>query len=291
MMPFGQFNAVVISVSQNCPLTKVITYQRIWLRSLTKYDADAKIGSTPDGFEPIFWGRYGMNALICDDEKQYMDALAKHVQEYMNNRYIDCSITTTTSPAEILHSDQRFDLAFLDIQMEEMDGIALAKVLRERNSRVALFFVTNYDEYQDDAMDLRAFRFFEKPFDVTRLYAGLDKAMEYIDGAYVDIYLYGDGAQQRVLADDILYVTRNNRKVILVTKDTAFNIAESFDALCAKLPPLFFYAVHKSFFVNLHYVDRYSYTELYLSDGTRIPIAPRKQSAFHRFWFEYLRRR
>lgn len=232
-----------------------------------------------------------MNVLICDDEKQYMDILAKHVQEYMNNRFIDYSITTTTSPAEILRSGQIFDLAFLDIQMEEMNGIALAKVLRERNGKTALFFVTNYDEYQDDAMDLRAFRFFEKPFDVNRLYAALDKTMEYIDGAYVDIYLYGDGAQQRVLVDDILYVTRNDRKVVLVTKNTAFVPAERYDALCEKLPPLFFYAVHKSFFVNLHYVDRYSYTELFLSDGTRIPIAPRKQSAFHKFWFEYLRRR
>ncbi len=84
------------------------------------------------------------------------------------------------NPVEIRESGERFDLAFLDIQMEEVDGIALAKELRRRNGRMALFFVTNYAEYQDDAMDLQAFRFFEKPFDVIRLYAGLDKAMEYI---------------------------------------------------------------------------------------------------------------
>lgn len=232
-----------------------------------------------------------MKILICDDEQKYLDILTVHVQEYMKNRYIECDITATTTPAEILHSAQSFDLAFLDIQMEGVDGISLAKELKQRNRKLALFFVTNYDEYQDDAMDLQAFRFFEKPFDVNRLYAGLDKAMEYIDGAYVDIFLYGNGVQQRILVDDIMYVTRSNRKVVLVTKSREFNTTEGFDELCEKFPTLFFYPVHKSFLVNLHYVDKYSYSELFLSDGTRIPIAPRKQSAFHKFWFEYLRRR
>lgn len=232
-----------------------------------------------------------MKILICDDEKVYLDTLAVQIQEYMSERRIPCEITATMDPVKIQESGERFDLAFLDIQMEEMDGIALAKELRRRNGRMALFFVTNYAEYQDDAMDLQAFRFFEKPFDVTRLYAGLDKAMEYISGAYVDIFLFGDGEQRRVLVDDILYITRLDRKVLLVTRDKEYRPSQSYDELCQMLPTLFFYPVHKSYFVNLHYVNRYAYSELNMIDGTRIPVAPRRQTAFHKFWFEYLRRR
>ena len=232
-----------------------------------------------------------MRILICDDEKQYLDALCVHVQEYMDKRFVECDITLATSPLEVTNKDLRYDLAFLDIQMEGMDGISFAKELRRYNSKLALFFVTNYEEYQDNAMDLQAFRFFSKPFDIARLYSGLDKAMEYIDGAYVDFFLYGDSAQQRIMVDDILFVTRSNRKVELNTTAQSFTTRESFDDICHKMPPLFFYQVHKSFCVNLHYVKQYSYSELYLTDGTRIPIAPRKQSSFHKFWFEYLRRR
>lgn len=232
-----------------------------------------------------------MKILICDDEKMYLDTLAAQVREYMSERCIPCEITAARDPVKVQKGGEWFDLAFLDIQMEGIDGIALAKELRRRNGRTALFFVTNYDEYQDDAMDLQAFRFFEKPFDVTRLYAGLDKAMEYIDGAYVDIYLIGDGEQRRVLVDDILYLTRINRKVILVTRGREYRPSQSYDELCQLLPSLFFYPVHKSFFVNLHYVDRYAYSELYMTDGTRIPVSPRRQTAFHKFWFGYLRRR
>lgn len=129
-----------------------------------------------------------MNILICDDEKIFVDSLYLHVQEYMEKRYIPCTITATVDPVRIMQSSQTFDLAFLDIQMSGADGLTLAKELRKRNPKLALFFVTNFDEYQDDAMDLQAFRFFKKPFNIQRLYAGLDKAMEYIDGAYVDVF-------------------------------------------------------------------------------------------------------
>lgn len=232
-----------------------------------------------------------MKILICDDEKEYLEILTSHVREYMDKHYIECDITATVDPVSISHSNIVFDLAFLDVQMDGIDGISLAKELRSRNSKLALFFVTNYEEYQDDAMDLQAFRFFEKPFDEKRLYSGLDKAMEYIDGAYVDVFLYGDGIQQRVLVDDIMYITRNNRKVVMVTQSGDHTTKESFDDWCNKLPQLFFYPVHKSFLINLHYVEKYSYSEVYLTNGTRIPIAPRKQALFHKFWFEYLRRR
>lgn len=232
-----------------------------------------------------------MKILICDDEENYLNVLRSHVQTYMNERHIPYSLTAISEPTKILNTDDVFDLAFLDVQMPDLNGITLAHCLRERNAKLALFFVTNFDEYQDEAMDLRAFRFFEKPFNPERLYAGLDKAMEYIDGAYVDIFLSENGAQQRMIADEIRYVTREGRKTCIVASDRAYFASDRFDDVCANLPQLFFYPVHKSFFVNLHYVERYSYTELLLTDGTRIPIAPRKQSAFHKFWFEYLRRR
>ena len=231
-----------------------------------------------------------MKILICDDEQTYLDTLRIHVEEYMQNRHILYSMTALLDASQLDEKDV-FDLAFLEIQMPNIDGITLAKQLRLRNPKLALFFVTNYDEYQDDAMDIQAFRFFEKPFNIKRLYAGLDKAMEYIDGAYIDIYLSENGVQQRVIADDIIYVTRDGRRISIITSTREFSIAGKYDALCEKLPQLFFYPVHKSFFVNLHYVERYAYTELLLTNGARIPVAPRKQSAFHKFWFEYLRRR
>ena len=127
--------------------------------------------------------------------------------------------------------------------MGNVSGIELAKELRTRNRKMVLFFVTNFDAYQDDAMDLQAFRFFKKPFDTVRLYAGLDKAMEYIDGAYVNVFLFSGCHQQRILVDDILYITRSNRKTLLITKYDQMYTRESVDEWLEKLPQSFFFQI------------------------------------------------
>ena len=232
-----------------------------------------------------------MRILICDDENEYIKELKAHIEEYMKNRLVWYELEETTDPHDVLESKQSYDLAFLDIQMNETNGISLAKELKTRNSKVVVFFITSYNQYLDDAMDLKAFRFFEKPIDTVRLYAGLEKAMEYIDESYVDFYLYNDKSQCRVLIDDVIYIERQNRKVVLHTAKEQYVTGKKLEEWSEILPGSFFYQVHKSFFVNLHYVDRYNYTELILNNGERIPVASRKQADFHKYWFQYLRRR
>ena len=231
-----------------------------------------------------------MRILILDDEQQFADDLQFHIARYMETHLISAAITAVTAPTEILENGMAYDLAFLDIQMPEADGITVAKELKRRNNRVILFFVTAFEEYQDEAMDLHIFRYFEKPFDEQRLYAGLDKAMEYLDETYVDVYLDKKGESVKVLVDDILYVKRENRKLTVTTTDGEYTAKDSFDEMITKLPNTYFYLVHKSILINIHHITKYSYKEVYLGD-TRISVATRKQADFHKFWFDYIKRR
>lgn len=230
-----------------------------------------------------------LKILFCDDDRKAIDELVVAVSEYMTQKFIKSEIVTTTSSKEVLESNDVFDLAFLDIQMDEADGLSVAKELKRRNGKVIIFFVTDYKEFQDDAMDLRVFRFYEKPFDVQRLYSGLDKAMEYLDETYVDIFLQQKGIQIKLYVDDIIYIKRENRKVTIVTKEGEFDTFETLEYWKEKLPNTFFYQVHKSFLINLHYVTKYSYTEVFINEDIRISVATRKQADFHKYWFMYLR--
>ena len=231
-----------------------------------------------------------MRILILDDEQNFVDDLKFHIERYMATHLINTEITAAVAPEEIINSGAAFDLAFLDIQMPGASGITVAKELKKHNSRIILFFVTAFEEYQDEAMDLHIFRYFEKPFDEKRLYASLDKAMEYLDETYVDIYLEKDGENIKVLVDDIIYIKRENRKLTVATANGEYTSKDSFEELVAKLPNTFFYLVHKSFLINIHYITRYSYKEIYLGE-TRIAVATRKQADFHKFWFNYIKRR
>lgn len=233
-----------------------------------------------------------MKVLICDDEYTNLEMLEKHITEYAEAHCLKADIYATVSSKNILENDTAYDLAFLDIQMPDIDGITIAKELKERNEKVVIFFVTAFDEYQDEAMDLHAFRFFEKPFDVQRLYASLDKALQYIDETYIDLFLYNGGEDKKILVDDIVYIRRDNRKVILQTKDgKEYVTRRDLNQWMEELPNTFFYQVHKSFLVNLHYITKNSYSVIWLNDTIEIPVASRKQVAFHKYWFQYLKRR
>lgn len=231
-----------------------------------------------------------MRILICDDEEQYLTSLKLHIEEYLKNRYIKAEFYTAISAIDIPYNEIPFDIAFLDIQMPEIDGITLAKQLKKQNSKIILFFVTSFEEFQDEAMDLHIFRFFEKPFDVMRLYSSLDKAMEYIDESYIDIFIENDNKHIRIPVDDIKYIKRENRKNTVFTNNGNYIVRDSFDELITKLPNTFFYLVHKSFYVNLHYITEYGYKEIFIDD-TRISVATRKQADFHKYWFNYVKRR
>lgn len=232
-----------------------------------------------------------MRLLICDDEELCILQVKSQVEIYMKERDIPCDIIAITDSQRVYGSSEVFDIAFLDIQMNKIDGISLAKELRRRNGKTALFFITNYEGYQDNAMDLQPLRYFTKPFDANRLVVGLDRAVEYISGAYVDIYLYSNNIQQRVLVDDIVYLTLEGRKVAIHTIKSKFLVTGKISEWANRFPHSFFRQVHKSFIVNLHYVEKYAYSEIIMSDGFRIPIAPKKQTEFRRIWFEYLGRR
>lgn len=229
-----------------------------------------------------------MRILFCDDDKNSLEVLNESVGEYMNEKGYNYESVSSCLSSQVMQSEDVFDIAFLDIQMNEVDGLSLAEELKKRNGNVIIFFVTNYEHFQDDAMDLRVFRFFNKPLEKSRLFSGLDKAMEYLNDSYVEIYLKKCGQYTKITVNDICYIKRENRKVIVVTKNTQFETTEKLEELHQKLPHTFFYLVHKSFLVNLHYVTKYSYTEIYVNNE-RISVATRKQADFHKYWFNYLR--
>lgn len=232
-----------------------------------------------------------MRIIICDDDEFSVNKLKAHVDGFMKCRFIECEIDTATNPETVVQNNIVYQLAFLDIKMDERSGISLAKILLERNSKLIIFFITSFNSYQDDAMDLRAFRFFEKPFNAERLNSGLEKALEYINESYVDFYLLTNNEHKQILMEDVIYAEKSDRQVTLHTTAGDYDTKETMDEWCDILQNLFFYRIHKSFIVNVHYITSYRYAEIIVRDNISLPIASKRRSDFRDFWFSYLRRR
>lgn len=233
-----------------------------------------------------------MKILICDDEQKSINITRLYIEEYLRIGSLSADIEAYTSAPDSLEGDGIFDIAFLDIEMPKLNGIALASELKKRNGRIIIFFITNHAEFLDDAMDLKVFRFFTKPIEPDRLYQSLDRAMEHLDKACCDVFfMNSDGDYIRTEVESIKYLCRNNRKTILALSDDGeFEIKESFEEAAKKLPNPFFCFVHKSFLINIHYITEYNYSEVFLG-SERIPIATRKRAEFHTVWNDYCRKK
>ena len=82
-----------------------------------------------------------MKILICDDHQEVIDNLKTHISNYMKTHFIKADFTTSTSSKEICENKEVFNLAFLDIQMDEVNGLSLAKELKKRNSNIIIFLL------------------------------------------------------------------------------------------------------------------------------------------------------
>lgn len=101
-----------------------------------------------------------MQIAICDDEKSIGLILEEKIKKLLPDAVIDKYL----SGDELIASGCEPDILFLDIQMPGMDGMETARILRQKNERMVLIFVTAVEEYVFQAFDVAAFHYLVKPF-------------------------------------------------------------------------------------------------------------------------------
>lgn len=232
-----------------------------------------------------------INALICDDDNKCGDIILEYLLQYCEEKNITCFYDLFDNGQKALESTKSYNIAFLDIEIDDISGLEIAKKLKENNKNIIIFFITEYEKYIDDAMDLFALRFIKKPLDYQRFYIGLDKAVELINDETIELFLKDANTVQKITAKDIIYLETDNRKVKIVTTMGVFYSSDLIDYWEKKLTHISFYRIHKSYILNLDYIEQYKRSEVKLTTGEIIGVSYRKQSAFRNYFYNYLKRR
>lgn len=102
-----------------------------------------------------------MKIIAADDEVLAREMLVQAIEEACP----DAEIFSFSKPSEVLRfvDQNSCDVAFLDIRMRGMDGVALAACIKESSPQTNIVFVTGYDEYTTDAMAMHASGYIMKP--------------------------------------------------------------------------------------------------------------------------------
>ena len=115
---------------------------------------------------------------VCDDEVIECSKLAGKIRKILEEMNVSCTIRQFYSGRELLRSLETFDLIFLDIIMDGLDGMRTAQLVRERAFDKLLVFISASRDYVFDAYDVEAFQYLLKPIEDKKLKKVLQKAIQ-----------------------------------------------------------------------------------------------------------------
>lgn len=212
---------------------------------------------------------------VCDDEPYMLDRLSAQISECLAELGCrDVRLARFSGGRALLEAGERFDLVFLDVQMDPPDGLETAKALRRRGDGCLVVFLTVLRERVFDAFEVRAFDYLVKPASPERLRRTLERALEDLDRRRARTLLVQRGnAREVVPLDEIVYCEVMGRKVYLHREDGG--VLDYYDKLADLERRLGsgFFRCHRSYLVNLDHVRGCGGGQVRLSGGEAVPVS------------------
>lgn len=227
---------------------------------------------------------------VCDDEVMECNRIAKKIGEILAEMKVPCTVKQFYNGRELLQSSDSFDLIFLDIIMGEMDGMRTAQLVRQRAYDKILVFISSSREYVFDAYEVEAFQYLLKPVEEGKLRRVLQKAVLRTEDRSRDfIVINRERQKKKLFLDDIFYFEIRGRLIDVHGTGGIFSYYGQIGVLEKDLDGKGFFRCHKSYLVNLKYVDVYNRQEIVLDNRERIVIAKRRYEEFCQEILKYMR--
>ena len=230
-----------------------------------------------------------LSIAICDDEPLAVDYVAHHLQNWAQKHQCILRISRFSSAEEFLFSyeeDQDFDVLFLDIQMEKMNGVELARTIREKDVSVQIVFITAIADYISEGYELSALHYLMKPVSEEKLFAVMDRAVKNCVKSENYLLVTSDQTLKRISVNSILYAETFAHYIVLVTAEGEYQIRENTGAFAEKLGKDFV-RPHRSYLVNLRHVHSISKTEVLLDNGKAIPLSRYNYQKINQAFIQY----
>ncbi|MEM6261816.1 MAG: LytTR family DNA-binding domain-containing protein [Bacteroidota bacterium] len=217
--------------------------------------------------------------IVVDDEMMSLKAMERLAQQHPSLELLTTCKNGQEALAFLSQADQRVDLIFLDVEMPDMTGIELVKVLRP-NQHVIL--VTSHPEYALEAFEINATDYLLKPVTPARFFQAVQKVQhllvstssnEQTSSARPNEHLFvkEKGLLQRVNLSEIQWIEALGDYAQIHTPQKRYTINITMKGLVSKLPEGEFIRVHRSFIIRLDQLTTIEDNTLVVADKL-IPV-------------------
>lgn len=210
---------------------------------------------------------------ICDDsqaDRMYIQELVSAWSRSCGN----CAAIVEFSSAENFlfreEESSTIDILLLDIEMGRLDGVSLAKKIRQKNETMQIVFITGYSDYIAEGYEVSALHYLMKPVSRDKLFSVLNRAAEKLAKNEKLLHLQTGSELVRIPIYQIRYadVTGN---YVTIHANLDFKVKMPLGELEKELDDRF-HRVGRSAIVNLNCIQRVTRSDIILNDGSAIPV-------------------
>ncbi|NMS90998.1 response regulator transcription factor [Clostridioides difficile] len=212
--------------------------------------------------------------VICEDDIIQRVLLKDLISKIFNEISNQVEILEFDSGEQLLDRTlEAIDIFFLDIQMDKLTGIDVAKEIRKRECNSEIIFITSLMDYVQDGYKVRAYRYLLKPIQPDDLKDNILACVSDIIKKR-DNYLIVNkkGTINKVLIDEITYIEVNKKNITIHTFDSFYCMQNSIEKLEKELKMYDFFRCHKSYLINMNHIKSISKNSVVINNED-IPVS------------------
>ncbi|MBQ9342513.1 MAG: response regulator transcription factor [Lachnospiraceae bacterium] len=232
-----------------------------------------------------------MRICCVEDEIAQGELLKKRILSWGEANNVQINIDLYKSANEYLFNAGKYsyDLIFLDIRMDDINGMELAKKIREGDKNVLLVFVTSERGFVFEGYEVDAYRYIIKPISDEKLNDVLNYAVKNAVRDEGSIIFRVDNEMIRIMRSDITYIEVKGHYVDIHTSDDLITLKMSFEEALSFLNENneLFIKTHRSYAVNIDKILKIGRTELTLTNKEVIPVSKSMYEPINKAFINY----
>ncbi|OEG10429.1 hypothetical protein BCR21_13875 [Enterococcus ureasiticus] len=202
---------------------------------------------------------------LCDNNQREMGKIEKSITLHTSQKYeFDFFSNGEKLVRHLKEIDVHYAIYFISIELNEMDGIALARKIRAFDLEALIIFVSDNVQRMPEVFKVQAFDYLVKPISDDCLLEIMDRAKNY----FTAIHAYFEFSFNRKLIvltmDEIVYVAKSGRIAYIHTTGKVYKTYLTMAEILDKLDNDLFTRIHGSYVVNVNYIVKIIKNEVFV---------------------------